>query len=145
MQRQLDEFLRNVAPLRRDPGSLQRSGVETQVTSLTALAYYARHLATDTRGAPAAAPSQGAPVASTKTPAFWQHLDAATRDNFDSTLAVLDDRLPTRVHDPKDFTTPSGRTASDPALEDVERINQTLLAYMAAMHPGSTGAGPDSG
>jgi len=145
MQRRLDDILRHVAPLRRAPGSLQRSGIETQLTSLTALTYYARHLATDTQRTPTEPTSPGAVTANTLTPAFWQHLDAVTRDNFGSTLAVLDDRLPSRVHDPKDFTAPSGSTVSDPALADVERINQTLLAYMAALRPGSTGGAPDSG
>jgi hypothetical protein len=144
MQGRLDDILRGAAPLRRAPGSLQRSGIETQLTSLTALTYYARHLATDTAHAPAHPVSPGAVVVGTLTPAFWQQVDAATRDNFGSTLAVLDDRLPSRVHDPKDCTAPSETPVSDPALADVERINQTLLAYMAALRPGSTGGAIDS-
>ena len=145
MQRRLDDILRDAAPLRRAPGSLQGSGIQTQLTSLTVLTYYARHLATDTQHRPAEPASPGAVAVSAVTPTMWQHLDAVTRDNFGSTLAVLDDRLPSRVHDPKDFTVVSERTVSDPALADVERINQTLLAYMAALRPGSTGGAADSG
>jgi hypothetical protein len=131
MNRRFREIQAITEPLRHDPGALQRGGIETQLTSLTALLSYTRHLLRNVDA-----------VTDPTVPADqWRQLDGATADNFASTLAVLDDRLPARVHEVKELTAAAGVGAGEAerqALLDIERINQTLLAYMASVKPGST-------
>jgi len=136
MHRRLDDVLGSAAGRRRDPGSLQRDGIETQLTSLTALAVSTHALVA---AAVDAAPDDDATAASgAMTAAQWQRLDAATRDNFASTVAVLQRRLPTRVHDLRDVIEAATLTPEDPALSAIARVNETLLATMTALRPGST-------
>lgn len=133
MQRRLDVVLDYADELRRAPGALQREGIEAQVMSLSALAGYARQLA-----------AQGTDgVARSADTALWREADAATVDNFTAAIAVLDDRLPSRIHDLGDLTSstePGGEASGDaapPALSTVQRINETLIAYIAAVRPGA--------
>lgn len=131
MDRQIQQIRLEAEPLRHNPGALQRNGIETQLTSLSALLYYTRHLVKNVAGISSA----------TVRSAQWQQLDGATGDNFAATLAVLDGRLPSRVHDLKDVALTAGAGAGEAerdAILDVERINQTLLDYMASVKPGST-------
>lgn len=131
MNSRLHQIRVEAEPLRHNPGALQRSDIESQLTSLSALLYYTRHLVknVDQVSAPTVRPEQ------------WQGLLAATADNFTATLSVLDGRLPSRVHDLDEVAATAGAGAGEAerlAILDVERINQTLLDYMSSITPGST-------
>ena len=130
MRRQLDAVAQHADPLRRGPGALQRTGIEAQLAALSALAYYARRLLTDADERTAASADPG----------VWQTMDAVTRDNFAATIAVLDDRLPSRIHTIDELPgLASGETPDDTtAIRDIRRINLTLLGYMETVRPGSS-------
>lgn len=135
MSHQLDAVRSLAATLRHNPGSMRTGGIEDQLTWLSALAYYARHLAKNTDEIPS--PYDSSPR--------WREMDAATRENYQSMLAALDDRPPTHIHDPTGTPIPvnADTTHTDsPALVDLMRINQTLLAFMTAIRPDSA---PDHG
>lgn len=128
LQSHLDDVLAHAGPLRRDPGAQQRSGIESQLTSLMALAFYTRGLVRSEGESPA--------LTGTMDARRWQLLAAATRDNFASALAVLDERLPPRIHDLSDLGIADADPQS-PSLVSVARINETLLAFMGDVRPGS--------
>lgn len=131
VNRQFHEIQESARPLRHNAGSQQRGGIEGQLTSLSALLYYVRHIVRDT--ASVSSPTVRADQ--------WQRLAASTDDNFRSTLSVLGGSLPAHLHDPGEFSTTAGVSAAESerlALLDVERINQSLVAFMAAVKPGST-------
>lgn len=128
MQRELDGVLAYAAPLRLDPGAMQHSGIQPQLTALTALAFTARRLvAVSERGA-----------ASATDPGEWQRLDEATRDDFQAALVVLDGRLPATVADRAGVDASAADAEREPALALVTRIDAILLGFMASLRPGST-------
>ena len=130
--RQLQAIHIVAGPVRIESGALQRGGIEPQLISLWALLYYVRRLvrADVSRAAPAL------------TPAQWQWLDGASRDNFQAALAVLDGRMPAQIHDVRDAAPIIGQSATAAErglILDVTRINEVLLTYMEDIAPGSAG------
>ncbi|MGX5697575.1 FUSC family protein [Agromyces soli] len=137
MNRGLEELQERAEPLRHNAGALQQGGIETQLTSLSALVHYTRHLVAD---ADAVSKDVAAGSSATVDAGKWQRLDRATGDNFASALAVFADRLPTHAHDVKEVaaTAAKGATRAERlALIDIERINQSLHACMISVRPGS--------
>jgi hypothetical protein len=126
--RQLHAIQAAARPVRDASGSLERGGIEAQLMALWALLYYVRRLVTADVGDAARA----------ITPGQWQRLDAYSRDNFHAALAVLDDRLPQRVHDVHALTASVQSAAERELLADIRRINEVLLAYMDDIVPGSS-------
>jgi hypothetical protein len=136
MQHELDGVLAHAGSLQADPGALQHSGIQPQLTSLVALALYTRHLAA----------ALAEPATHTITAAQWQQLDADTSDNFRSALAVLGGRLPASIRDPHGVGSAlADGDPGDPAAVAIVRINETLLTFMAAVQPGSADPSPDPG
>lgn len=128
MQRELDGVLAYAAPLRLDPGAMQHSGIQPQLTALTALAFTARRLVAVSERGPASATDPGE----------WQRLDEATRDDFQAALVVLDGRLPATVADRAGVDASAADAEREPALALVTRIDAILLGFMASLRPGST-------
>lgn len=124
-------------PVRRDPGSLRRSGVEAQLTALWAAAAAARQLAISARRSP----GEGI--------ALWKAAASDTAENVAGTLAVLSGSLPSHVRRPSDIGAPEGlasgadittQTDAD-MLTHVRSLNRALLALDDAVKPGSVGEG----
>jgi uncharacterized membrane protein YccC len=137
MNRGFEEIQARAEPLRHNSGALQQGGIETQLTSLSALVHYTRHLVAD---ADAVSRDVDAGSPATVDAERWRRLELATADNFASALAVLADRLPSHAHDVKDVVVTAARGATRAerrALVDVERINQSLQACMLSVKPGS--------
>lgn len=146
--RQLQAIHAAARPVRGGSGSLERGGIETQLISLWALLYYVRRLVRADVGSGVAASihsdtsSLSPPLNSSLTAAQWQWLDGASRDNFQAVLAVLDERVPSRVHDVRDSTFPVAQNLTQAERElliDVKRINEVLLAYLDDVTPGPAG------
>ena len=124
-------------PLRHQPGSLQRTGIEAQLTGMWSLAGYGDRLARSIR---TLTPDERASV-------DWQAVSAATADDFAAVQAVLADRLPARIHSSDDFPVDPGTVAS-PGLREtllnIQRLNQTLLSLVDAVRPGTVAATDDA-
>ncbi|QEW04138.1 FUSC family protein [Microbacterium lushaniae] len=102
VSRRLTQLETLAQPLLRNPGSQQRTGIDTQLTALRSLLYYERHLGRELAGIDPGVP--GSPD--------WAALAQATDENFDAARAVLAGRLPARVHLPDEFETDAGTAAS---------------------------------
>ena len=133
--RRLGALERLAGPIRQDPGSLQRAGIEAQLAALWSLLGYGDRLARDVEKLSAA---QRASV-------DWDAAASATAENFAGVLAVLDDRLPARIHPADEFDL-EGDTSSPERRETlvlIQRVNQTLLALIDAVRPGTVEATAD--
>lgn len=119
--------------VRDNPGSLQRAGIEAQLTSLWSLLSYEKDVALGLRR-----------VEQTELPAeARQAIGRATAENFAAVQAVLAGDLPLRIHAVEEFDTEPAPSASPETrllLLHIQRLNQTLLALIEAVSPGTVGA-----
>ncbi|MCR2764827.1 FUSC family protein [Microbacterium sp. zg.B48] len=126
---QLADLEKLAHPIRRNPGSLQPAGIQAQLTSLWALLDHEGHLVRLLR---TYSPDAAAPR--------WRELAAATGDNFDAVRRVLTGSLPHRVHLPAELEDAVGEVGSDAertVILQILRMNQTLLALLDAVAPGT--------
>lgn len=135
--RRLDALESIARPMRRNPGSLQSTGIEAQLTSLWSLLYFEQRIARQL---------QRLEVASLSSDE-WIRIAQATAENFAAARAVLAGDLPLRVHAASDFDLDlrPGVSADERELAVfVERLNQALLSLIEAITPGTVGAMTDS-
>lgn len=134
MSHQLDAVRSLAATLRHNPGSMRTGGIEDQLTWLSALAYYARHLAKNTDEIPS--PYDSSPR--------WREMDAATRENYQSMLAALDDRPPTHIPRPNGHPDPGERRhhAHRQPCAGRPHANQSDIAGVHDRDQTRLGAGP---
>ncbi|MDQ2661704.1 MAG: FUSC family protein [Actinomycetota bacterium] len=129
----LNELESEARAIRQNPGSLQRAGIEAQLTSLWSLLSYEEDVARELRR-----------VETTALPAETRQLfGRATADNFAAVQAVLDGDLPLRIHlvDEFDLDPDPGASVEVRMLVlHIERLNQTLLALIEAVKPGTVDA-----
>ncbi|KAA9129960.1 FUSC family protein [Microbacterium caowuchunii] len=130
--RELDAKLGDVEklsrPIQRNPGSLQASGIEAQLTCLWALLDYEGHAMRLLRRF----------AGDSSSAARWRDLSVATSENFEAVRAVLSGSLPQRVHVlPEVGEDPSATELERTMILQVLRLNQTLLALLDAVAPGT--------
>lgn len=129
----LNELESEARAIRQNPGSLQRAGIEAQLTSLWSLLSYEEDVTRELRR-----------VESTALPAeMRQMFGRATADNFAAVQAVLAGDLPLRIHLVEEFDLDPGPGVSAEVrmlLLHIERLNQTLLALIEAVKPGTVDA-----
>jgi len=119
--------------IRHNPGSLQRAGIEAQLTSLWSLLAYEEDVARELRRVDTAV----------FFPDARQMIGRATADNFAAVQAVLAGDLPLRVHTVEEFDLDPGPGASAEVqmlVLHIERLNQTLLTLIEAVRPGTVDA-----
>ena len=137
--REISQALNNLEtvarPVRRDPGSLESGGIETQLSCLWATLAYAEHLAR-------LATEQG--VGTERVP--WRKLSLATADNFEAAQTALLGALPRRVHGPETFEVADAAdlgVVERSALLQAERLNQSLLELIDALGPATVASMAD--
>ncbi|WP_127819689.1 FUSC family protein [Microbacterium sp. CPCC 204701] len=122
-------------PIRSNPGSMRRAGIEAQLTALWSMVYDVRRVAADR--------ATGAGI----TAGVARRLDAATADAFAAAEAVLAGALPRRIPatDELDASADADTTEAGRALVlHVTRLNQALLALIEALRPGTVAAADPS-
>ncbi|MCR2814850.1 FUSC family protein [Microbacterium jiangjiandongii] len=134
-ERELAGLLRaletRAAPLRGDPGSLRSDGIEAQLTALWSVLDYERRLGRTLR-------RLHQDVGSGHW-ADWSRAAQLTDENFVAVEDVLRGRLPGRSHLISEFELDPG-TGEGPAADAIiqlTRLNQSLLALIEAIRPGT--------
>ncbi|MCP2635489.1 FUSC family protein [Microbacterium sp. HD4P20] len=119
-------------PVRRNPGSLRRSGIEAQLTALWSVLYYVRRASNELRDL-----DQDALAAIDVS-----RLALATSDNFAAVEAVLSGELPLRLQQAEqlDVTRADVSDAARRCVLLVVRLNQALLSLVDAIRPGTVAA-----
>ncbi|MEU2600514.1 FUSC family protein [Streptomyces hirsutus] len=122
MNQNLRRLYRTATPLRRAAGALRRDGVERQLTALSALAYYTRHLSDLRTPLPPAAP--------------LEELAELTDDNLHALTQAITGHPSGDTHDPTAILPPTDDPASGhPTVRDVVRINQIITTLTADITP----------
>lgn len=119
-------------PVRRNPGSLRRRGIEAQLTALWSVLYYERRASAELRDLDTHA-LEGVDL---------PRLALATSDNFAAVEAVLSGELPLRLQQAEQLDV-SGPDTSDAGRRSVlllVRLNQALLSLIEAIRPGTVAA-----
>jgi len=132
LARRLSDVEAIAAPLRHQPGSMEKGGVHDQLTAARSLVYHEAALV------------RGLPQAGRRVPdaAIWQRLGVATAENFDAARAVLDGGSPGSLWLASDLDR-VGRDAdagSRSLIDEVVLMNQALLALVDALSPGTIAA-----
>jgi uncharacterized membrane protein YccC len=119
-------------PVRRNPGSLRRRGIEAQLTALWSVLYYERRASNELSDLDADA------LAALDLP----RLALATSDNFAAVEAVLSGELPLRLQQAEqlDVAGPDASAAARRCVLLVVRLNQALLSLVEAIRPGTVAA-----
>ncbi|NLP85300.1 hypothetical protein HF576_15740 [Microbacterium sp. CFH 90308] len=119
-------------PVRRNPGSLRRRGIEAQLTALWSVLYYERRAWAQLRDLDTDA------IAGVDLP----RLALATSDNFAAVEAVLSGELPLRLQQAEqlDVSGPGTSDAARRCVLLVVRLNQALLSLIEAIRPGTVAA-----
>ncbi|WP_029145981.1 FUSC family protein [Microbacterium luticocti] len=131
LSQRLTALERLARPLRHNPGSLQSSGIEAQLAALWGLIGHGRQLVRALAALPA----------DQRSGADWAAIQTATLENFDAALAVLGGGLPVRLHAAVvPPATPDAPRALQAVLVLVARVNQSLLALIDAVAPGTVAA-----
>lgn len=124
----LTQLENQAKPLRRNPGSLRADGIEAQLTALWSMLNYERALG---RTMSRVTPAPGGPD--------WARLTLSTQENFQAARDVLAGTLPKRLHPLGEFDVDpgDGTGAQTAAITQLTRLNQSLLALIEAVRPGT--------